>query len=75
MRVARLASSRAQLAGYVAGFGIDAESPDGRRLVSMLLLISGSLALVELHDRQGLSVDEALDNSLWAAQTLIQATA
>jgi hypothetical protein len=40
----------------------------------MLLLVSGSLALVELHDRQGLDVDDALDASLWAVQTLIEAT-
>jgi AcrR family transcriptional regulator len=46
----------------------------GERLISLLLLINGSLALIELHDRQGLAVDEAIDRSLWAANALIDAT-
>ncbi len=74
MREARLARSRALLATHIEQFGITPSSPDGERLISMLLLVSGSLALVELHDRQGLDVDDALDASLWAAQTLIEAT-
>ncbi len=74
MREARLARSRAQLAAHIEQFGITPSSPEGERLIAMLLLVSGSLALVELHDRQGLDVDDALDASLWAVQTLIEAT-
>jgi AcrR family transcriptional regulator len=74
MRVARLARSRAQLAAYVEGRGVDAESAEGERLISLLLLVSGSLALVELHDRQGMEVDDALSASLWAADVLIGAS-
>jgi AcrR family transcriptional regulator len=74
MRQARLERSRQQLAGYLAGFGITPSSPDGARLTSLLLLLSGSLALVELHDRQGLAVDDAVDASQWAVQALIAAT-
>lgn len=74
MRDARLARSRAQLTTHIERHGIAPSSPEGERLISMLLLVSGSLALVELHDRQGLEVDDALDASLWAAQTLIEAT-
>jgi AcrR family transcriptional regulator len=74
MREARLSRSRAQLAVHIAQFGITPSSPEGERLICMLLLVSGSLALVELHDRQGLDVDDALEASLWAAQTLIEAT-
>ena len=58
MRQARLSQSRARLAAYIAGRGVDAESAEGQRLISLLLLVSGSLALVELHDRQGLTIDD-----------------
>ena len=74
MRQARLARSRAQLAAYVGGRGVDPESAEGERLIALLLLVNGSLALVELHDRQGLDVDDALSASLWAADVLIGAS-
>jgi AcrR family transcriptional regulator len=74
MRTARLDRSRSALAGYIERQGIDPQSDAGQRLISLLLLINGSLALIELHDRQGLDVDEALDRSLWALRALIDAT-
>ena len=74
MRRARLDASRRELAGYLSRFGIDPQSQPGQRLISMLLLISGSVAVVELTDRQELGVDEAVDASLWAANALINAT-
>lgn len=74
MRRLRLDQSREQLARYVEQFGIAPTSAEGRRLISLLLLVSGSLALVELNDRQGLGVDEALGTSLWAVGALIEAT-
>jgi hypothetical protein len=74
MRTARLDSSRRSLAEHVARQGVDPTTPAGERLISLLLLINGSLALIELHDRQGLAIDEAIDRSLWAAGALIDAT-
>ncbi len=74
MRRARLTRGREQLAAYLEGRGVDAESEEGQRLIALLLLVSGSLALVELHDRQGLGVDDALAVSLWAAEALITAS-
>ncbi|MEP6658405.1 MAG: helix-turn-helix domain-containing protein, partial [Acidimicrobiales bacterium] len=74
MRQARLARSRVQLAVYVAARGVDPKSAEGERLIALLLLVNGSLALVELHDRQGLDVDDALSTSLWAADVLIRAS-
>jgi len=71
MRAARLERSRRQLAAYIGARGIEAASPEGERLISLLLLVSGSLALVELHDRQGLDLDHALDASLWAVEALV----
>ena len=75
MRRTRLRAGRERLATYVERFGVDPTSPAGERLVSMLLLVAGSLALIELHDRQGLDVDEAIDAALWAAHALIDETA
>jgi AcrR family transcriptional regulator len=74
MRVARLERGRRQLADYVVRDGIDPASAEGERLISLLLLVGGSLALVELHDRQGLDIDDAIDVSLWAARALVAAT-
>jgi AcrR family transcriptional regulator len=74
MRRARLANSRKALSTYLDRFGIDPQSPAGERLISLLLLISGSVAVVELTDRQDLEVDQAVDASLWAVDALISAT-
>jgi AcrR family transcriptional regulator len=74
MRRTRLDESRRQLATYVTGQGIDPTTPEGERVIALLLLVSGSLALVELHDRQGLEVEDAVGVSLWAVRTLIDAS-
>lgn len=74
MRTARLERSRSLLADYVERHDIDPQSAGGQRLISLLLLVNGSLALIELHDRQGIDVDEALERSLWATGALIEAT-
>ena len=44
MRTARLERSRSLLAGYIERHGIDPQSAGGQRLISLLLLINGSLA-------------------------------
>jgi len=75
MRQARLDRSRTRLEDYVRTRGVEPSTPAGARLVSLLLLTSGSLALVELHDRQGIDLDEAIDASLWAAEVMIAASA
>jgi hypothetical protein len=38
------------------------------------LLVGGSLGLLEIHDRQGLAVDDAVDVAMWAVHALIEAT-
>lgn len=75
MRAARTARSQAMLASYLAGRGIDAATPEAERLVAVLMLLSGSLGLLELHDRQERPVDASLAISNWAAQALIDTTA
>ena len=74
MREARLAHSKEMLAGYIRSQGVSPNSAEGQRLMALLLLVSGPLGLVELHDRQALGIDEAIDVSLWATRTLIDAS-
>ena len=74
MRETRLARSRELLSDYVRSQGVHPHGAEGQRLIAMLLLVSGSLGLVELHDRQGLGIDEAIDVSLWATRALIAAS-
>jgi len=74
MRDKRLQAGRAQLAGELASLGLDPDTPASRRLVSLSLLLGGSVALLELHDRQGLDVDDAVEVVSWAAGALLAAT-
>lgn len=74
MRRARLDEGRERLAAYLTGFGVDATSDAGKRLISLIMLIGGSVAVIELHDRQGIPVDDAVDMALWATRALIDAT-
>ncbi len=74
MRRSRLVGGRERLATHLEAEGLDPQTPEGQRLISLILLVSGSVALVELHDRQGLEVNDALDASLWATHALIDAT-
>ena len=74
MRTTRMEGGRAQLAAELAELGIDPVSTEGRRLVSLCLLLGSSLTLLELHDRQGLGVEDAADEVTWAAAALLEAT-
>ena len=74
MRVARLEPGRAWLSAELAALGLDPEHDATKRLVSLYLLLGGSLSLLELHDRQGLRVEDAADEVVWAASTLLEAT-
>lgn len=73
MRRARVAENRRRLADYVEGFGIDPSSEAGERLIAMIMVVAGSVALIELHDNQGLTIEESIDHSQWALGALIEA--
>lgn len=73
MRRARVDESRRRLANYIQDLGVEPTSETGQRLISTIMVVTGSVALIELHDRQGLEVDEAIENSLWALRALIEA--
>ncbi len=74
MRNRRYAASRAGLADQLARGGIDPKTAAGRRVVRLSLLLTSSLAFLDLHDRQGLGPDEAADDVEWAVAALVGAT-
>jgi len=74
MRNRRYDASKAWFAKAVARDGIDPETPEGRRLVRLSLLLTSSIAFLDLHDRQGQSPSEAADDVSWAAAALARAT-
>jgi AcrR family transcriptional regulator len=54
--------------------GLDPDSPAGARLAAVADVLTSSTALLELHDKAGLPVDEAADHVLWALRVLERAT-
>jgi hypothetical protein len=74
MRSARYERSRQWFADTCAARGVDPESAEGARLVRLALLMTSSLAFVDLHDRQGLDPDAAVDDVSWAIEALVAAT-
>lgn len=74
MRAARYESSRTWFVDACAARGIDPESAAGERVVRLALLLTSSLAFVDLHDRQGVDADAAVDDVTWAIETLVAAT-
>lgn len=54
--------------------GLDPESPAGRRLIGVVDVLTASTALLELHDKAGVGVDEAAGWCAWAVSVLHEAT-
>jgi AcrR family transcriptional regulator len=74
MRNRRYAASKAWFSESVAQQGIDPLSAEGQRLVRLGLLLTSSIAFLDLHDRQGQSPSEAADDVTWAVAVLARAT-
>jgi AcrR family transcriptional regulator len=74
MRAVRYEGSRQWFGEACAARGIDPDSAAGERVVRLALLLTSSLAFVDLHDRQGVSADAAVDDVTWAIETLVAAT-
>lgn len=74
MRQRRYLGSKAWHAAASEAAGIDVGTLEGDRLVRLSLLLTSSLALLDLHDRQGRSPDEAVDDVSWAVEALTTAT-
>lgn len=56
------------------GSGIDPRSAPGQRLAAIIDVLTSSTALLELHDKAGIEVDQAAEHVLWALGVLEQAT-
>jgi AcrR family transcriptional regulator len=74
MRNRRYAATRVWMEHNAAHRGIDPTTAEGQRLVRMAMLLTSSLAFLDLHDRQGLSPDAAADDVEWAVAALYRAT-
>lgn len=55
--------------------GVGPDSPEGRRLGAVADVLTSSTALLEMHDKAGIPVDDAVAYALWALRTLVDATA
>jgi AcrR family transcriptional regulator len=74
MRAARYEASRRWVESTLEHAGIDITSDAGVRLTRLGLLLTSSLAFVDLHDRQGLDPQTAVDDVMWAVAALTAAT-
>jgi len=59
---------------YLAEEGVDPDQPEGRRMVGLADVLTSSTALLELHDKAGVSVDDAADWCAWAIGVVLDAT-
>jgi AcrR family transcriptional regulator len=64
----------AVMQSYLAKEGIDPTSAEGRRLLGVADVLMSSTALLELHDKAGVPVDDAADWCAWAVEVLLDAT-
>jgi hypothetical protein len=58
----------------LAAIGIDPASPEGERFAAIADVLTSSTAVLELHDKAGIPIDEAADHVLWALAVLQHAT-
>jgi AcrR family transcriptional regulator len=74
MRDARYEASRRWVASTLERAGIASASDAGVRMTRLGLLLTSSLAFVDLHDRQGVDPQTAVDDVMWAVAALTAAT-
>lgn len=73
LRDARGRVARGRVAAYLQGRGVPPGTASFERLVTLVHAQIGSLAFLELHDRQGLAVDDAVDAARFAIEALVAA--
>ncbi len=71
LREVRGRTARTRVAAYLEGRGAAPGAAGFERLVTLVHTLIGSLTFVELHDRQGLDVDDAVDTAQWAIRSLL----
>ena len=74
LRRRRWEAKRAAMVELAAADGIDPRSPEGRRLLAVADVLTSSTALLELHDKAGVEVDDAAEWCAWAVGVLHRVT-
>lgn len=67
----RAKARRKELAGAMRRAGMELEPATEERLVDLLGLVTGSMAMFELTDMMGHDLDEAIEMAAWAVDALI----
>lgn len=70
----RWETKRSAMAAQLPAVGIDPESAIGQRLLGVADVLTSSTALLELHDKAKVPVDDAAAWCAWALDVLVQAT-
>ena len=74
LRRRRWEAKRAAMVEVAKADGIDVRTLDGRRLLAVADVLTSSTALLELHDKAGVAVDDAADWCAWAVGVLHRET-
>ena len=74
LRRRRWEAKQASTDAALHGIGIAPDSLEGRRLAALADVLTSSTALLELHDKAQIPVDEAAAFVLWGLRALIDAT-
>ena len=74
LRQVRWATKQAAMATALQGEGIDPTSSEGERLAAVADVLTSSTAVLELHDKAGIPIDEAAEHVMWALEVLVLAT-
>lgn len=74
LRRRRWETKRAAVQSAIAHRGIDPRSLAGERLAALIDVLTSSTAVLELHDKAGLPVEEAAAHVVWAIGALERAT-
>ncbi len=74
LRQVRWEAKQAAVTAALQGSGIDPTSTEGQRFAAIADVLTSSTAVLELHDKAGIPIDEAADHVLWALAVLERAT-
>jgi AcrR family transcriptional regulator len=74
LRRRRWEAKQAAMRTALEQVGVDPDSVAGQRLAALADVLTSSTALLELHDKAGIPVDDAADFVLWGLQVLVAAT-
>ena len=71
----RWQAKRDAMAAALREQGLDPEAPQGRRLLGTADVLTSSTALLELHDKAGVAVNDAAEWCAWAVAVLVKESA